>query len=173
MANNKDREKHQGRKAQAVKKIGRPRIIESPAEMERLVAEYVTKCHEKDEPLTPTGIILHLGLSSRQSLDQYAERPEFTDSVKRAKLLIENGYEVDLRRTGNPAGSIFALKNMGWSDRQEVEVRGVLAHLDISRLPDELVARLAAGENPISVLAPVLQAGELPALPPGKEGRES
>ncbi|MCH8813075.1 MAG: hypothetical protein IID07_14705 [Gemmatimonadetes bacterium] len=29
-----------------MKKIGRPRIIESPAEMERLVAEYVTKCQD-------------------------------------------------------------------------------------------------------------------------------
>ena len=108
-----------------------------------------------------------------QDAHHYGDRREFAHSVKRAKLLIENGYEVDLRKTGNPAGSIFALKNMGWSDRQEVEFRGVLAHLDISRLPDELVARLAAGENPISVLAPVLQAGELSALPPGKEGGES
>ena len=57
--------------------------------------------------------------------------------------------------------------------RDRVDVRGVLAHLDVSLLPDELVARLAAGENPISVLAPVLQAGELSALPPGKEGGES
>ncbi len=57
--------------------------------------------------------------------------------------------------------------------RERVDVRGVLAHLDVSQLPDELVARLAAGENPISVLAPVLQAGELPALPPGEERGES
>ncbi len=43
----------------------------------------------------------------------------------------------------------------------------MLAHLDVSQLPDNLVARLAAGENPITVLAPVLQAGELPALGSG------
>ncbi len=49
--------------------------------------------------------------------------------------------------------------------RERVDVRGVLAHLDVSRLPDELVARLAAGENPITVLAPIVQAGKLPALP--------
>ena len=152
-----------------MKKIGRPRIIESPAEMERLVAEYVTTCHEEEEPLTLTGMILHLGLSSRRVFDDYGDRPEFAHSVKRAKLLIENGYEVDLRKTGNPAGSIFALKNMGWSDRHEVEVRGLLANLDLNQLPDDLIARLAAGENPISVLAPILQAGELPALGPGKE----
>ncbi len=47
--------------------------------------------------------------------------------------------------------------------RERVEGRGVFAHLDVSLLPDELVARLANGENPITVLAPILQQGELPA----------
>ena len=59
---------------------------------------------------------------------------------------------------------------MGWSDPQEFETRGVLHRLDLNRLPDDLIARLAAGESPISVLAPVLQqAGELPMLGAGKE----
>ncbi len=52
-----------------------------------------------------------------------------------------------------PTGAIFALKNMGWSDRQEVEVYGLLRNLNIDALPDHLVARLADGENPYSVLA--------------------
>ena len=78
---------------------------------------------------------------------------EFSDSVKRAKLLIENGYEVDLRKTGNPAGSIFALKNMGWSDRHDVEFRGGVGKVDLNKLPDALIARLAAGENLNAVLA--------------------
>ncbi len=39
-------------------------------------------------------------------------------------------------------------------------------------LPDEPVARLAAGENPISILAPLLQATEVPALGPGKGNAE-
>ena len=43
MPKRKDGEKHRGRGTQVMKKIGRPRIIESPAEMERLVAEYVTR----------------------------------------------------------------------------------------------------------------------------------
>ena len=64
---------------------------------------------------------------------------------------------------------IFLLKSLRPDRyRERVDVRGVLAHLDVSLLPDELVARLAAGENPITVLAPVLQASELPALPPGE-----
>ncbi len=58
---------------------------------------------------------------------------------------------------------IFLLKSLRPDRyRERVDVRGVLAHLDVSLLPDNLVARLAAGENPITVLAPVLQ-GELPA----------
>ncbi len=58
---------------------------------------------------------------------------------------------------------IFLLKSLRPDRyRERVDVRGVLSHLDVSRLPDDLVARLAAGENPITVLAPVLQ-GELPA----------
>ena len=46
MANNKDGEEHRGREAHAMKKIGRPRIIESPDEMDRLVEDYVTKCRD-------------------------------------------------------------------------------------------------------------------------------
>ena len=54
--------------------------------------------------------------------------------------------------------------------RERVDVRGVFAHLDVSALPDALIARLAAGENPVSVLAPILQQA---ALPPGEEGNET
>ncbi len=42
---------------------------------------------------------------------------------------------------------------MGWSDRQEVELRGAFANLDVMQLPDDLVRRLARGEHPLSVLA--------------------
>ncbi len=51
--------------------------------------------------------------------------------------------------------------------RERYEIKGTLANLDLRRLPDDLIARLAAGENPISVLAPILQA-ELPALGRGE-----
>ncbi len=64
---------------------------------------------------------------------------------------------------------IFLLKGLRPERyRERLDVRGVLAHLDVSQLPDDLVARLANGENPITVLAPILQAAELPALPAGR-----
>lgn len=100
--------------------MGRPRKIASPEDMDRLVDEYCERQEARDKPKTLTGLILYLGLASRQSLDEYKAYDGFPDSVKRAKAVIENSYEERLH--GNsPAGAIFALKNMGWSDRQELD----------------------------------------------------
>ena len=63
------------------------------------------------------------GLSSRESLDEYGRRPEFHDCVKRAKLRVELEYERSLNNK-NPSGAIFALKNFGWRDNQDLKVSG-------------------------------------------------
>lgn len=100
--------------------MARPRIIGSPDEMDRLVNEFVAICELKEKPVTLTGMILHLGLSCRDSFDEYAKRPEFSYSVKRAKLIVESEYEQ--RLSGNSAaGPIFALKNFGWKDKQDID----------------------------------------------------
>jgi hypothetical protein len=105
------------------KPIGRPRKISSPEEMDRLVDEYVAMCRnpENPQPILLTGMILHLGLSSRDSFDEYKKYDGFSNSVKRAKMIVEMEYEGRLV-TGSsaPAASIFALKNFGWKDRHEI-----------------------------------------------------
>lgn len=111
-----------GRKSSSPKEskaMGRPRKISSPEEFDRLVDLYVAMCRdaEKPQPITLTGMILALGLSSRQSLDEYLNYPEFSDSVKRAKLIIECEYENRLITSTSATGSIFALKNLGWVDK--------------------------------------------------------
>lgn len=113
--------------------MSRPRIIECPERMDDLVSEYVDQQKEKKKPLTLTGMIYHLGLSSRQSLDEYAERDEFSDSVKRAKLLIESQYEENLHSNA-AAGSIFALKNFGWKDKIEQAHSGSLEVAKVERV---------------------------------------
>jgi hypothetical protein len=40
-----------------------------------------------------------------------------------------------------------------WSERSEVKFSGTLAKLDLTRLPDAMVARIAGGEHPLAVLA--------------------
>ena len=48
----------------------------------------------------------------------YEKREGFSHSVKRARMLVEAEYERRLHGN-NVGGAIFALKNHGWSDRQE------------------------------------------------------
>lgn len=116
--------------------IGRPRKISSPEEFDRLVDLYIAMCQDPEKPraITLTGLILALGLSSRQSLDEYLNYPEFSDSVKRAKLLIEHEYENRLVVGTSAAASIFALKNFGWMDKHPTQ----LDDLQVEKLKREL-----------------------------------
>ena len=104
-------------------RMGRPRNIKTPQAFDRLADKYFDQCKLEKRRPTLTGLILALGLSSRQSLDEYLNYEGFSDSVKRAKLRIEAEYEERLGEN-NPAGAIFALKNFGWTDRREVEYSG-------------------------------------------------
>lgn len=88
--------------------------------MQAALDTYFTKCKEESIPLTITGVALALGFESRQSFYDYEENPAFSYIIKQARLRVENGYELSLRSV-NVAGSIFALKNMGWKDKTEVD----------------------------------------------------
>ena len=151
------------------RKVGRRLVVETPEKMDQLVDEYVALKTEAKEPVTLMGLILHLGLSSRESLDRYADRPGFVDSVKKAKSVVAEVYERRLHGP-QPVGAIFALKNMGWTDRQEVESRGWLASIDVTKLSDEQLQRIRAGESPLSVLAtPAPAVRALPTGPPSTQ----
>lgn len=100
--------------------VGRPRIYDTPQEFDDKVDQYYQHCKATEEPITWTGLALYLGFSSRQSIDEYMKYDGFSDSVKRAKTLVEYAYEKKLHGTA-AAGAIFALKNMQWSDKQEID----------------------------------------------------
>lgn len=113
-----------------MKKVGRPRKIESPEDMQKAVDEYFSVCEErrKENPLsappTVSGMCYFLGFEDRHALQEYAKRPEFSATVKRAKLRLENILEEHL--FGNSVtGVIFNLKNnYGWKDKHEQEISG-------------------------------------------------
>lgn len=69
---------------------------------------------------TITGLCIFLGFESRQSFYAYEDREEFCYTIKRARLFIENEYE-EMLSYGNTTGAIFALKNFGWIDKQEID----------------------------------------------------
>lgn len=104
--------------------VGRPPRFKTADEMEVLVDEYF-EALMADEKFVPTvnGLALHLGFTSRQSLINYGGKPEFVDVVKRARTILENAWEQRLVGP-NAAGTIFWLKNQGWSDKTEQEISG-------------------------------------------------
>jgi hypothetical protein len=102
---------------------GKPRKLESPEQAEERAEAYFRLCDAEKRPYRICGLALALGLVSRQSLADYEARAEYSDTIKRIRLIIEDGYE-ERASTTTPAGAIFILKNMGWSDKQEIEHAG-------------------------------------------------
>jgi hypothetical protein len=70
--------------------------------------------------ITITGLALALGFESRQSFYDNEKRDGFSYIIKKCRMIVENAYELALSG-GYPTGAIFALKNMGWKDKTEVE----------------------------------------------------
>ena len=96
---------------------GQPRRYEAPGDLQAAIEEYFATAKK----LTITGLAYELGFESRQSFYDYEGLPEYSYIIKRARLKIESGYEGNLTES-NVAGSIFALKNMGWKDKTETAV---------------------------------------------------
>ncbi len=99
------------------------RKYKTPQQFDKAVDKYVTDCRVAKKPLTLTGLSLSMGFANRNSITHYKNLPEFVESVDRAKMIVENQYEENLHARGtSPVGSIFALKNFGWTDKQEMQV---------------------------------------------------
>lgn len=99
---------------------GRPPIYSDDEkglkELTEKCVEYFANAKENSEKATITGLALYLGFSARKTLYEYADKKVFGNLIKRAMLAVENSYE-----TNGTAFDIFALKNMGWKDKTEVE----------------------------------------------------
>ncbi len=101
-----------------LRKVGRPLKFKRASDLEEAIEKYFDTT-PKDE-WTITGLALALG-TTRRILIQYGQRDLYRPIVEKAKLKVENSYELDLKKKGQ-TGSIFALKAMGWSDKQEIDV---------------------------------------------------
>ena len=112
---------------------GKPRTIKSVEEMEELIDEYFLDICGYSlfegcavfKPPTISGLALHLGFRSRQSLLNYAGfGKEYKRVLQLAKLYIENTLE-----EGSLTGKLdrgacqFNLKNnYGWKEKTELEI---------------------------------------------------
>jgi len=104
---------------------GRPLKFGSVEELQQKIDEYFSKNLESE--WTITGLALALG-TYRDVLIDYQEGKydkedrDFSNTVKKAKEMVHNSYEKDLRRKGR-SGDIFALKNFGWKDKTETDIK--------------------------------------------------
>ena len=129
-------------------KVGRPPLYDSPEKLQEEISKYfkegvkkrtiiVGKGQNKQSVImeypTITGLCYYLGFESRQAFYDYEKKPEFTYTIKRARLFIEQEYEEQLQE-GNTIGAIFALKNFGWVDKTEVDQT-----IRIPNLPDIII----------------------------------
>jgi len=117
----------------------RPPMYNTPEELEAAIQDYfengikertviIGKAPNQQAVTLPvptiTGLVLHLGFESRQSFYDYEAKEGFTYTIKKARTLIEKEYEEMLQTAMSPTGAIFALKNLGWSDKQTIEHEG-------------------------------------------------
>ena len=99
------------------KQMGRPLKWQSVEELQQQIDQYFEET--PSSRWTITGLAMALD-TSRETLINYSERENFFDTIRRAKIKVENEYEIDLREKCH-AGNIFALKNFGWKDKTEVD----------------------------------------------------
>lgn len=98
---------------------GRPLKFQSVEEVEEIGNDYFNNTPEDE--WTITGLALALD-TSRKVLVEYESKDEFSNTIKRFKTKVEHSYEKALRRNGR-AGEIFGLKNFGWADKTEQDIR--------------------------------------------------
>jgi hypothetical protein len=89
--------------------------------MAECIEREINECEAAGRPITLSGIMLACGIYTRNTFDEYGKKDGFSPLVKRAKALVAHAYEEKLSYE-KPTGAIFALKNMGWSDGQRIDI---------------------------------------------------
>ena len=116
---------------------GRPPKYTEAEEMQKKIDKYFEDCKLNNKPYTITGLGLALDMS-RQDLINYSKKEKFFDTIKRAKMRVENYLEERLINDSSATGIIFNLKNnYGWKDKQENVNVGVSYEDYIKRVEDK------------------------------------
>ena len=110
---------------------GRPPKYKTKEEIQAKIDNYFKQCDMDNEPYTVTGLGLALDMS-RQDLINYSNKEEFFDTIKKAKLKVEEYLEKRLIKDSSCTGIIFNLKNnYDRRDKQEIEHSGNLKLEDV------------------------------------------
>lgn len=104
----------------------KPLKFDNVEELQAEIDEYFEKTDKSE--WTITGLAMALDTTrdvlidyenENQSSADKEESKKISNALIKAKLKVENGYEIDLKKYGR-SGTIFALKNFKWRDSQEI-----------------------------------------------------
>lgn len=111
--------------------MARPKLYETKEEVQEIIDAYFSLCDQLGKPYTMSGLANALNMS-RQSLVNYSKEDEFFDTIKKAKLEVEQQLEENaLMNKANATFTIFNLKNnYGWRDSIEVADKEKLAKVE-------------------------------------------
>ena len=97
---------------------GRPPKFKDVEELEKAIEKYFKETNPEEYTISGLGLALNL---TTQSILNYEDKDDkFFATIKRAKQRIEQSWEIRLIKKGR-SGDIFALKNFGWKDKQELD----------------------------------------------------
>lgn len=104
---------------------GRPLKFKTVEELEYKIELWLSERKNQKLPLTITSLAVYLD-TSRETLLDYEDKDEYSDAIKKAKMLCHQYAEDALfRETGQVAGAIFSLKNnYDWRDKSELDLGG-------------------------------------------------
>lgn len=95
---------------------GEPLIVDGSAAVDKYGVPIIINV----KPPTVTGLALALGFTGRQALLDYQARPEFADTITRAKSQCEEYAESRLYDKDGANGAKFSLGcNFGWNSENE------------------------------------------------------
>lgn len=121
-------------------KVWRPLKFKSVEELQNKIDEYFLQCTDDKwlKPITITWLALYLD-TDRITLISYQNKDEYSNTIKNAKLRVEQAYEHRLIRRWS-WWDIFALKNFNWIDKQEIQQDTTIKWtVDISTMtPDQM-----------------------------------
>lgn len=101
---------------------GRPLLFETPEALERRIEEYKQSLIDREKPPTIAGLAYWLGVD-RQTIYNYEARMPYFGIIKKAREWILSSYEESAADGKGGGGVIFLMKNYGYTDKQELDIK--------------------------------------------------
>lgn len=98
---------------------GQPPKWDSPEKLQKDIDKYFKDCEVTHKPYTIAGLAYALGVS-RTTIYNYSYKDEFFNTIKKARDRVMAYIEEQAIIKGN-AGTIFIMKNYGYTDKQEID----------------------------------------------------